>query len=343
MSKQDTSNPTVSLQSVFITCGVEANENREVAIIDIPNAFIQTPHTGSRVIMKVKGQLAVILVKTCPELYKDYLVYENGVPVIYLEVLKALYGMLESSLLFYRKLVKDLTENGFTLNPYDPCVANKMIDGEQLTITWHVDDLKVSHKSKKVVNDFIQWIRNKYEDVTKVKPSHGKKNDYLAMMLDYSTPGVVKIDMEKYIKDMVKSFPYVDEVGTTSAKTPAADYLFQVNDDSKKLDYSKREVFHTTVAKALFISCRSRQDIKCAVSFLCTRVKQPDEDDWKKLLRLLRYLQSTKNMCLTIEASDILNPLWWADASFAVHPDKKSHTGGVMTLGKGAIHTISRK
>ena len=76
---------------------------------------------------------------------------------------------------------------------------------------------------------------------------------------------------------------------------------------------------------------------------MCTRVKDPDEDDWKKLIRLLRYLNGTKNISLTIEASDVLNPLWWADASFAVHPDMKSHTGGIMTLGKGAIQSISRK
>ena len=31
------------------------------------------------------------------------------------------------------------------------------------------------------------------------------------------------------------------------------------------------------------------------------------------------------------------------DAAFAVHNDFKSHTGGVMTMGRGAIASISRK
>ena len=48
-------------------------------------------------------------------------------------------------------------------------------------------------------------------------------------------------------------------------------------------------------------------------------------------------------MCLTLEASDLMNPIWWADAAFAVHGDMKSHSGGIMTLGKGAIQSISRK
>ncbi len=55
---------------------------------------------------------------------------------------KALYGLMRVSLLFYRKLRKELEEYGFVVNPYDPCVANKDVgDGKQLSIIWHVDDL----------------------------------------------------------------------------------------------------------------------------------------------------------------------------------------------------------
>ena len=343
MSREDTSSPTVSLQSVFLTCAIEAYEERDVAVVDIPNAFVQTDHEGETVYMKVRGELAKILVEIAPEIYEKYLVYENGVPVLYLEILRALYGMLESSMLFYKKLLRDLEKEGFEVNPYDPCVANKIVDGKQLTVTWHVDDLKVSHVKTEVIDDFIQWVRDKYEDFTKVKPSRGKKHDYLAMLLDYSTPGVVKIDMSDYIRKILKEFQYLKEVGTTGAKTPAAEYLFKTNEECKKLKQDKKEEFHTTVAKMLFLCCRSRPDIKCAVSFLCTRVQQPDEDDWKKMIRVLKYLRSTKDLTLTIKAEDILNPKWWADAAFAVHPDMKSHTGGVMTLGKGMIQSISRK
>ena len=271
------------------------------------------------------------------------MVHENGTPVLYLELLKALYGLLESSLLFYKKLVRDLEEIGFEINPYDPCVANKMVDGKQLTITWHVDDLKASHVKTQVIDDFIQWVRDKYEDVTKVKPSRGKKHDYLAMLLDYSTPGVVKIDMSDYVKKILAEFPYLKELGTEGAKSPAAEHLFKMNDKCKKLEKEKKDEFHTNVAKLLFLCCRARPDIKCAVSFLCCRVQQPDEDDWKKLLRVLKYLRSTKNLTLSIKVDDLLNPKWWADAAFAVHPDMKSHTGGVMMLGSGALQCISKK
>ena len=63
-----------------------------------------------------------------------------------MKVQKALNGMLKSALLFYCKLTDDLKQDGFQVNPYDPCVANKPISRSQMTIVWHVDDLKVSHK-----------------------------------------------------------------------------------------------------------------------------------------------------------------------------------------------------
>ena len=340
MGKDDTASPTVMLQSVFLTCGIEAHEGRDVAIVDIPNAFIQTEHSGEMVIMKIKGELAEILVKVCPELYGDYLVYENGVAVIYVEILRALYGLVESSFLFYKKICKDLKENGFEINPYDPCVANKMVNGKQLTITWHVDDLKVSHVDSKVVDGFIEWCCKIYEDVTKIKPSRGKKHDYLAMMLDYSEKGKVKICMCDYINEMIEEFPMKKELGATGSLFPASAWLFKVNPKCKKLEAERKEAFHSTVAKGLFVCCRPRQDIRQAVAFLSTRVKDPDEDDWKKLLKLLRYLRSTRALCLTIEASDILNPKWWADAAFAVHPDMKSHTGGIMMMGRGSLYSV---
>ena len=236
MLKEDTASPTVLLQSVFLTCGIEAHEGHEAAIIDIPNAFVQTNHKGQTMIMKIKGQLAHILVEVAPEIYEEYLTEEDGVPVLYVELLKALYRMMESSLLFYKKLVKDIQEQGFKVNPYDPCMVNKMVNRKQLILTWHVDDLKAFHVDKKVIDEFIQWIHDKYKDFMKAKPSRGKKCGYLAMLLDYSSPGVVKIDMSDYIKSMVSTFPYLNEIGMTKAKTPAAEYLFKTNADCKKID-----------------------------------------------------------------------------------------------------------
>ena len=117
-------------------------------MVDIPNVFVQTEMEGDRVIMKMRGKLAELLVKISLEVYRNFVTIDWGQTVLYVELQKALYGMLKSALLFYKKLRTKV-------NPYDPCVANMEQAGSQLTVIWHVDDLKISHKRQEVVDALI--------------------------------------------------------------------------------------------------------------------------------------------------------------------------------------------
>ena len=91
--------------------------------------------------MKITGVLVDILLNIAPDTYHGYVVKERGQKVVYVQVLRAIYGMLQSALLWYNKFKKDLEEINFIFNPYDPCVANKMVNGKQHTIKFHMDDL----------------------------------------------------------------------------------------------------------------------------------------------------------------------------------------------------------
>ena len=74
--------------------------------------------------MVIRGKTAELLVRLNPELYRPYIWYtKKGVPMLYVHIKKALYGMLRAALLFYRKLRADLEDIGFEVNPYDTCVA----------------------------------------------------------------------------------------------------------------------------------------------------------------------------------------------------------------------------
>jgi hypothetical protein len=72
-------------------------------------------------------------------------------------------------------------------------------------------------------------------------------------------------------------------------------------------------------------------------------VRTPDEDDWKKLARAIKYLQGCPDLPLTIEADDMQMLRWWVDGSFTVHPDMKSHTGTVMSIGKATQYASSKR
>ncbi len=75
-----------------------------------------------------------MLVDLAPEIYANYVTFEGKSKILYVQVLKAIYGMLKSALLFYKKLKTDLESIGFEVNPYDPCVANCLVNGKQYTI-----------------------------------------------------------------------------------------------------------------------------------------------------------------------------------------------------------------
>ena len=105
-----------------------------------------------------------MLIQSTPEVYKKHSKKDmKGNTIIYVKLNKVLYGLMEAAIMFYEKLLKDLEKKGFKTNPYDPCVANKIINGSQFTIVIHVDDLKLSHKDPKVVTDVIKYLKGLYE------------------------------------------------------------------------------------------------------------------------------------------------------------------------------------
>jgi len=88
--------------------------------------------------------------------------------------------------------------------------------------------------------------------------------------------GKVKISMYNYIDKMLAELPSdINGVSTT----PAALNLFNIDKGAEKLGKGKAQLFHHLVAKLLYLSRRSRQDIQTTIAFLCTRVQSPDTDD----------------------------------------------------------------
>jgi hypothetical protein len=91
------------------------------------------------------------------------------------------------------------------------------------------------------------------------------------------------------------------------------------------------------VAKALFLCKCARPGIKPTIAVLSTRVKGQNEADWAKLVTLMKYLNGTRELKLTLSADNLHYIKWYVDASFAVHPDYKSHTGATMSYGDGSL------
>jgi hypothetical protein len=118
---------------------------------DVVGAYLQAK-LDDFTLLKMEGESVDIMCSIC-ENYREYMKVENGKKVLYLQLMKALYGCVKSTLLWYVLFTSTLQGMGFELNPYDTCVANKMFGGKQCTIAWYVDNNKISHVEVKVVTD----------------------------------------------------------------------------------------------------------------------------------------------------------------------------------------------
>ena len=309
---------------------------------DIPGAFVTTK-TDEHIIMSLRGRLCEIMTRIDPKLYRKHITKDKkGNPVLYVQLYKSLYGLLRSALLFYKKFKSELEAYGFEMNPYDPCTFNKTTkDGNQHTVIFHVDDGLASHVDPVENTKLLIYLNKIYGDG--ITFTRGKKFDYLGMDMDYSEKGVLGVSMIPYVDSIIKEFP---ELIDKTSPTPAADYLFKIREDKdpdKLLDEERAMAFHRTVAQLLFLCMRARRDIQTAVAFLTTRVKQPDEDDWGKIKRVLQYLRATRTLRLRLSVDNLQCSKWLVDASHGVHWDCKGHTGAAMTLGEGAGISLSNK
>lgn len=324
----------------MISIACDAYERRDVGTADIAGAYLKA-YMKDYVIMKFTGASVDLLCEMNPK-YLDFVTIENGTKVIYVRLIKAIYGCVQSALLWYQMFYSYLKEIGFELNPYDSCVANKIINGKQCTIAWYVDDMKISHGvDPAVVTEVIEQIEQRFGKMTVTR---GKEHNFLGMKITYKDNGTAEITMRDYLEEAIA------ESGmniTRTAATPAKRDLFEIDDKAHPLTKRDAEVFHRVAAKLLYLSTRARMEYGHPPrgGFLMhARIEAHNAGQIKTEACagvLERY--STLHYKYTLGSDSMGNVRTWVDASYAVHPDMKSHTGGVMSFGTGGLICKSSK
>jgi hypothetical protein len=334
--KADTASPTIATDALMLSIIVDAYEGRDVATADIAGAYLKA-YMKDFVLMKFSGPTVKVLCELNPK-HKPFVVLENGQEVIYVRLIKALYGCVKSALLWYELFSTTLESMGFELNPYDRCIANCTIDGKQCTIGWYVDDTKISHEDPAVVTRVIDTLESHFGKMT---VQRGDEHVFLGMQIKYDRVlKTANVSMREYLTEAIS------ESGLAivkAASTPASKDLFSVSAASPFLSKSEQEVFHSVVAKLLYVSIRARMDLLLTTSFLATRVSKSTQQDLDKLKRLLEYILGSLDDNLIVGADRLGRFRTWVDASYAVHPDFRSHTGGAISFGRGTIACKSTK
>jgi hypothetical protein len=326
----DSSSPTVGVHSIMMGLGVVAcNEGYVVGKLDVKGAFIHTEMTGPPVYIKCAGELKQLIL----EVYSALRKYVGLDGLLYCKLLKAVYGCVQASKLWYEKLCAFLEREGYERSATDPCVFRKVEGQCVYVLLVYVDDILVCAKQEELermkrafIGEF-KWIT---ADV-------GDKHSYLGMQLTISK-GCIEVNMQFYIEKILAAYGDLREYATPGTKD-----IFMVDEKAAVLPEKEQKLFHTTVARLLYLSKRARPDILGTVGFLCTRVKVPTVEDVKKLERLLGYLKGTQSEVMELRPRRVFRLEAYIEASFSAHPDGKSHSGMVVLLAGVPVYFSSKK
>jgi hypothetical protein len=308
-SDVETSSPTAALSSVLMVAALAAHKRYKVMTLDHKAAYLNAAMVGHTVIMTIGKEVSNLLCQVRSE-HRRFLRPDGTILV---KLRKALYGCIESAVLWYNELSSTLEEIGFNKNPYDECAFMRANGDDIDHIILYVDDLMLTARSQETLDNIAETLKSKYKEVT-VKV--GQDHNFLGIHWAFDWNGGVTLSMDGYLENILKKYGV-----TKMSKTPATEALFQINQECAKLGSVKQQWFHSCVMELHYLAKRIRGDILTAVSFCATRVLHPDKDDEKKLDRISSYLLSTRGHTIVLRIGDSFQVRAYVDASFDRQPN----------------------
>ena len=334
--KQDTtlydnvSSPTVSLTTVYTVLAIAAYEGHQLVPIDIKGAYLNAKLNSVDVYMRIPPYLAKMFVSVYQDVLKRNIseyIDADGSMIVKLK--KALYGLVESALLWYEHLRGTLLQIGYKVSQFDRGLFYKTTTTGKCYVCIHVDDVLISSANNDLIEELVQHLEKTYKDLN---VQRGNKLYYLGLQINVDRPNrSIHLSQPGYVADLLKEFPQ-----SVKATTPATDNLFNVDDDGNAVNSTS---FASKLMKIGYLAKRTRPDLLLAVSFLATRMKNPNNFDDAKLSRVFEYLYGTQDYAYTLRPTSLrINA--WIDASYAVHKDARSQTGIILGLGdqKGFVY-----
>lgn len=246
---------------------------------------------------------------------------------------KGIYGLKQSSRLWYEMLVGYMVQDGFTVCQSDTCLyVQKLPDGSMLWVTCWVDDLLITCLHLSVINDFKSRISARFK-MKDLGPVH-----YCLGMRFTFTPGSVRMDQERYIDElMVRHAMTTTSLALTSL--PPGTVLERATGLGEHVLLPKAEAvtFREITGALLYLVVCTRPDIATAVHQLSRYMMTPTTAHMTAARHVLRYLKGTTTVGLTYKRSDEPHVfVGYADASWNTTVESSKSIGGYVFMLAGA-------
>ena len=305
----DKSSPTLASHSMWIVLAMYAGLSGYLMLkVDVKGAFLETSMEGGpNMCMGIRKDILRYLLLLYPE-YQEYIQDDGSILML---LLKAMYGCVQASKLWYTLLTSILRGRGYAVSENDPCVWRRVVDGVIYIILIYVDDLLIFGNQEEM-DGLSALLTASFSAITM---TIGQELSYLGMQIEW-TPAGFQVSMEYYIEQMLKDWPGV--IFRTGLGTKDT---YKIDGESRLLAEKDRKLFHSAVARVLYLAKHVRPDALTVVSFLYTRVTVATEQDQAKLERLLCYFKSTKAQKYYIRVCGLadMQVRMFVDAAFALH------------------------
>ena len=253
----------------------------------------------------------------------------NGKPV-YWKLKKTLYGLADSPRQFYLHISETLMRNGYIKTVADPCVfIKRMSETKYIIVVVYVDDIMLAATDQDIIDELREQLKQEYT-LTEA-PS---LESFIGIHIKYNLNGSMTLSQPGFIMQLLEEYGMLDSV---LAKTPMS-YLFndEQQDNSNKLSYEEQKKFMSILGSLIFL-LRTRADIAYAINRLSLRSTKATTLDMQALFRILRYLNGTRDLgitlCKDVTFSKVVQLHAYVDAAYGVHCDGKSHSGYCFLLG----------
>lgn len=330
--------PTARSTTHSILLAIASKEGRKLIVGDIPSAYLQAEHKpadGRPVYIIADKHTSSLIAEAHPE-YKDFIM-DNGTMI--LKVQKAMYGLVESAWLWYKELEKHLTSIGYSVSSNDRALFYKHVVKNGVRVasnmaSVHVDDIASAAtpnpEGKALEEEFWNTMEAKWPGI---KRQNGPHYRHLSWNI-YQDPKskVITKSQRDYIVDIIKTSGVEKE-----HNLPCRSNILETDPDSPKLPEQGISTFRSTLQKVAYTR-DGRPDIDFAVSYLQSKQSSPSKQDWDDLAHLLGYLKRFPDKTITYNPSN-LQLQGYADASFNITEDARSHYGYIVTLGECLIST----
>jgi hypothetical protein len=316
----DISAPTPGLEAIFLMHALAAQLGYRVAVMDIPSAFLhsQLPE-DQRLPMIISKDETAIIVKLKPE-WSKY-VRRDGTLVVM--VIGSLYGLPQAPQIFNADLSAAMFSLGYRQCAGDACIFVRYGENDDRSIVAvHVDDLLHIYNSDQFQTELFEMISKKFSVPT---VSIDNEGIHLGIEFLYDREDrSVRLTMYKYIQKLLQDFRI-----TSGASTPTTADFMTVDESSPP--YDQRD-YASRLMSLYYLAARVRKDILFPLTFLASRIHDCRVADAQKLDRVFRFVYATQSRGIVLRTRGT-RLVFSIDASYAIHPNSRSHSGLYVTLG----------